>query len=187
MPGGVVALVTSGSPVRMTTAPTDLPGNLGAEYAASADDQRPLAGYTVLTASFGVAMAGALLAARRSGRALPEQLGPQDVVMAGIATHKISRLIAKDKVTSFVRAPFTRFQEKAGHGELEEKVRGTGLRRAAGELLVCPYCLGQWISGGFAVGYVYAPRLTRLLAGMWTIHALADAAQLAYSAAEKRS
>jgi hypothetical protein len=107
--------------------------------------------------------------------------------MAGIATQKVSRLIAKDKVTSFVRAPFTRFQEKAGHGEVEEQPRGTGLRRATGELVACPYCLAQWISGGFAVGYVFTPRLTRLLAGMWTIHALADAAQLAYRAAEKRS
>ena len=171
----------------MATAQTDLPGNLGSDYAASADDQRPLAGYTVLSASFGAAMATALLVAHRSGRELPERLGPQDVVMAGIATHKVSRLITKDKVTSFIRAPFTRFQEKAGHGELDEQARGTGLRRATGELLVCPYCLAQWISGGFALGYVFAPRLTRLLAGMWTIHALADAAQLAYSAAEKRS
>jgi hypothetical protein len=171
----------------MSTAQTDLPGNLGSAYAESAEDQRPLAGYTVLSASFGVAMAGALLAARRSGRPLPEQIAPKDVVMAGIATHKVSRLIAKDKVTSFARAPFARFEEKAGHGELEEKVRGTGMRRAMGELMLCPYCLAQWVSGGFAVGYVFAPRLTRLLAGMWTIHAIADAAQLAYSAAEKRS
>jgi Protein of unknown function (DUF1360) len=171
----------------MSTAQTDLPGDLGSDYAAAADDQRPLAGYTVLTASFGTAMAAALLAARRSGRELPERIGPQDVVMAGVATHKVSRLLAKDKVTSFVRAPFTRFQDKAGHGELDEQARGRGLRRATGELLVCPYCLAQWISGAFTVGYVFAPRLTRLLAGMWTVHAIADAAQLAYSAAEKRS
>jgi hypothetical protein len=169
-----------------TSERTDLPGTVGDGYAPPGE-HRPLGGYAVLTAAFGAALGGSLLAAEKTGHALPERLSVQDVVLAGVATHKVSRLLAKDKVTSAVRAPFTRFQEKAGHGELEEKVRGTGLRRAAGELLVCPYCLGQWISGGFAVGYVYAPRLTRLLAGMWTIHALADAAQLAYSAAEKRS
>jgi hypothetical protein len=43
----------------------------------------------------------------------------------------------------------------------------------------------EWIAGGFAVGYVYAPRTTRLLAGLWTIHAIADGAQLAYSAAQQ--
>jgi hypothetical protein len=53
------------------------------------------------------------------------------VLLGGIATYKLSRLIAKDKVTSFVRA--------------------------------------------------------RLLASMFTAYAIADAAQLANSAAEKRS
>ena len=40
------------------------------------------------------------------------------------------------------------------------------------------------MAGAFTLGYVFAPRTTRLLAGMWTVHAIADAAQLAYSAAE---
>jgi hypothetical protein len=165
---------------------TDLPGTAGAEY-ARADEHRPLGGYAVLTVAFGAALAGALIAARPAGRELPERLTTQDVVLAGIATHKLSRLIAKDKVTSFARAPFTRFQEKAGHGELEEEARGRGLRLATGELLICPYCLAQWVAGAFVVGYVHAPRVTRLLAGMWTAHAVADAVQLAYSAAEQRS
>jgi hypothetical protein len=166
---------------------TDLPGTTGAEYAAAADGPRPLGGYAVLSGAFGAAFAGSLLAARAAGRELPERLSAEDVLLAGIATHKLSRLIAKDKVTSFLRAPFTRYQESAGHGELDEQPRGRGLRLATGELLVCPYCLAQWVAGGFAVGYVHAPRLTRLLAGMWTAHAIADFVQLAYSAAEERS
>jgi hypothetical protein len=165
---------------------TDLPGSLGTDYAPD-DDHRPLAGYTALSSTFGVALVGALASTRVTGRELPERLSTQDLVVAGIATHKISRLVAKDKVTSFVRAPFTRFQEKTGQGELEEAPRGHGLQHAIGELLVCPYCLAQWIAGGFAVGYVYAPRATRLLAGLWTIHAIADGAQLAYSAAQQRT
>src|SRR5215217_760908 len=165
---------------------TDLPGELGAGYAA-ASEHRPLAGYAVLSAAFGSAMLAGLLAARRSGRPLPERPSPYDVLLAGIATHKLSRLIAEDKVTGFLRAPFTRYQEPAGHGEVEEEPRGRGLRMATGELLVCPYCLAQWIVGGFAVGYVYAPRLTRLAAATWTAHAIADAAQLAYSGAEQRA
>jgi hypothetical protein len=42
------------------------------------------------------------------------------------------------------------------------------------------------VAGAFAVGFVHAPRLTRLLAGMWTIQAIADGLQLAYVAAEER-
>jgi hypothetical protein len=164
---------------------TDLPGALGADYAAD-DEHRPLGGYAVLTGAFGAALTGGLVAAHRSGHDLPERLDARDVLLAGIATHKLSRLITKDKITSSVRAPFTRFQEKAGHGELEEAARGRGLRFVIGELLVCPYCIAQWVSGAFTLGYVFAPRVTRLLAAMWTVHAISDAAQLAYSAAEDR-
>jgi hypothetical protein len=165
---------------------TDLPGTLGDGYAHRAE-HRPLGGYAVLSGAFAAALAGALLAARAAGRPLPERVSTQDLLTAGIATHKLSRLIAKDKVTSFLRAPFTRFQDSAGHGELEEEPRGEGLRLATGELLICPYCLAQWVAAAFTVGYVHAPRLTRLLAGMWTAHAVADFVQLAYSAAEERS
>jgi predicted nucleic acid-binding protein len=171
--------------VTATSERTDLPAGAGAEYARD-DEHRPLAGYTILSTGFATALAGALIAARRSGKPLPERIGAQDLILAGIATHKVSRLLAKDKVTSFLRAPFTRFQERSGHGEVEEEARGRGLRHAVGELLICPYCLGQWVAGGFAVGYVYAPRVTRVLAGMWTMHAIADALQLAYVAAEER-
>src|SRR3954451_18178742 len=164
---------------------TDLPGAAGADY-ARADEHRPLGGYAVLSGAFGAMLVGALANARRTGRPLPERIPVQDVVLAGIATHKVSRLIAKDKVTSFVRAPFTRFQDKSGHGELEEEPRGKGVRLATGELLVCPYCIAQWVAAAFAVGHVYAPRLNRLLAAMWAAHAVADAAQLAYAAAEDR-
>ena len=63
-----------------------------------------------------------------------------DLLLVGIATHKLSRLLAKDKVTSFIRAPFTRYQEPSGQGEVEEEPYGHGLHLAVGELLVCPYC-----------------------------------------------
>jgi hypothetical protein len=149
-------------------------------------EHRPLAGYAVLSGGFAAALGAALLDAQRSG-GLPERIGAADLVLAGVATHKVSRLLSKDKVTSFIRAPFTRYQESSGHGEVEETARGRGLRLATGELLVCPYCLAQWVAGAFTVGYVRAPRLTRLLAGMWTIHTVADALQLAYHAAEERS
>jgi hypothetical protein len=152
-----------------------------------AHQHHPLAAYASLTAGFGGALAGGLLLARRRGRPLPERIRAGDVVLAGIATHKVSRLIAKDRVTSFLRAPFTEFQDDAGHGEVDEAARGRGLQRAVGELVICPYCLAQWVAAGFVVGAVHAPRLTRVLATIWTVQAISDAAQLAYGAAEERA
>lgn len=152
-----------------------------------AHQHHPFAAYATLSATFCAAMTGSLLLARARGRELPERIRAGDVLLAGVATHKVTRLLAKDRVTSFVRAPFTEFQDDAGHGEVDERARGRGLQRALGELLICPYCLAQWVSGAFVVGTVHAPRLTRLLAAMWTAEAISDAAQLAYHAAEERS
>jgi len=167
-----------------TTATNHLTRDPAAGYAPG--EERSLAPYGVLTGGFFALLGGALVAARAAGREV-DRPGLADVALAGLATQKLSRLIAKDKVTSFVRSPFTRFQEKAGHGELEEAPRGDGVRYAVGELLVCPYCMAQWIAGAMAAGWVLAPRTTRLLSAMWAAQAVADGVQLAYSVAKQRT
>jgi hypothetical protein len=162
-------------------------GNGADPTAGYADEHRPLGGYAALTTTLVTLATGSLVAARLAGRELPDRYGLWDVVTTGVATHKLSRLISKDKVTSFVRGPFTRYRERAGRGELSEEPRGEGLRYAAGELLVCPYCLGQWIATGFAVGMVTAPRFTRMAAYVLTAVTISDFLQLGYRAAEQRS
>ena len=154
---------------------------------APGDEERPLAAYGALTATFGASMAASLAVLRASGRQLPEQPRFADLMLLGIATHKVSRLVTKDRVTSFARAAFTRYQEPAGHGEVEEQPRGSGIRLAVGELLVCPYCVAQWIAGAFAVGLVAAPRMTRFVAGIYVMATVSDMLQLAYRAAEDRA
>lgn len=150
--------------------------------AGHADQYRPLGGYLILTAAFNALATAGVVAASRAGR-LPDRVSAGDIALGAVATYKLSRLIARDRVTSGLRAPFTRFQDDAGHGEVDEAARGTGLRLAIGELLVCPNCIGQWIAGGFAAGLVAAPRATRAVAAMFAIHAGADALQLAHGAA----
>jgi hypothetical protein len=131
-------------------------------------------------------MAGAVATAKRSGRDLPEHVEPGDVVLIVTASYQLSRLISKKKVTSFVRAPFTELEGRGGPAELEEHPRGSGLRRAMGELLVCPYCLGLWASGAFHAGLLFAPRTTRFSASVLTAMSISDFLQLAYRAAEQR-
>ena len=117
---------------------------------------------------------------------LPDRVAPSDVVLTGVASHKLSRLLAKDKVTAWLRAPFTRYQQPGGPSELEESPRGSGARRAIGELIVCPYCLGMWTSAGLHVGLLYAPRVTRLISSTFTALTISDFLQIAYKAAEER-
>ena len=156
-------------------------------FSGYAHEHRPLRAYGALTATFGAAFAGALVAAVRSGRPLPARIGIGDIALMGVATHKVSRLLAKDKVTSFIRAPFTEYQGGSGQGEVEEKARGAGMRLALGELLICPYCLAQWVAAAFGCGLVAAPRLTRLVAGIYTAGTVSDFLQLAYHGLEERS
>jgi uncharacterized protein DUF1360 len=150
----------------------------------SPDRPRPLGGYGALMAAF-VALSGGFGAwLRRSGGELPERPSASDLALVTVATHKASRLLAKDRVTSPVRAPFTRFEDDAGPGEVSEAARGRGLRRAIGELLVCPYCLSMWIAAGFAAGLIAAPRPTRWVASVFTTVFGADLLQIAYKKAE---
>ena len=156
-----------------------------AGYAAP-EERPPLAAYATFATVFHAAMAGAVAAAKRSGRDLPHRVHAGDVALIGTASYLLSRLISKKKVTSFVRAPFTELEGKGGPAELEEKPRGSGARRAVGELLVCPYCLGLWASGGFHVGLLFAPRATRFSASVLSAMAISDFLQVAYRAAEER-
>lgn len=146
----------------------------------SSHHHRPVAAYAGLSTGLTAAFVAGLVAATRKRGELPERYRLSDFATVGIATHKISRTIAKEKVTSFIRAPFVRYQEPAGFGELDEQPRGTGLQLAIGELLVCPYCLGHWVASAFGVGIVGAPRLTRLIAFVFTAETIADFLQLAY-------
>jgi Protein of unknown function (DUF1360) len=149
-------------------------------------ERPPFAAYATFATVFHAAMAGAVVAAKRSGRDLPERVEASDVVLIGTASYKLSRLVSKKKITSFVRAPFTELEGRGGPAELEETPRGSGLRRAVGELLVCPYCLGLWASGGFHAGLLLAPRATRFSASVLAAMSISDFLQLAYRAAEDR-
>jgi hypothetical protein len=153
---------------------------------APPEERPPLAAYATFAAVFHGAMAGAVAAAKRSGRDLPERAEPRDVALIGAASYQLSRLIAKKKVTAFVRAPFTELEGRGGPAELEEHPRGRGVRRALGELLVCPYCLGLWASGAFHAGILFAPRTTRFSASVLSAMAISDFLQIAYRAAEDR-
>ncbi len=130
---------------------------------------RPLGGYVAVMSTFTGAATAFGVWFRRSGRELPEAISVRDLLLLTVASHKAARVIARDRVTSGVRAPFTTFEHDAGPGEVAERARGRGVRRAIGELLVCPYCLGMWTSAALTAMLLVAPRLTRWLASVLTI------------------
>lgn len=128
------------------------------------EEERPLPEYAALAATFGTVLAGFLAVA---GRRVPERMSLADTVRIGLASYKVGRLIAKDRVTSFVRAPVTQDPDAT-----EPKREGPA--RAIGELVTCPSCIGLWAASGFAYSLVLFPRQTRLVTTIFGGQAIAD-------------
>jgi hypothetical protein len=149
--------------------------------------EEPLPSYAALAGLFNLILAVFLLIARKTGRQIPERIEVRDIALLGVATHKLSMLLAQDAVTSPLRAPFTELQEKQSPKNVDEKPRGTGLRRSLGELVTCKFCVGQWVASFFTYGLVFAPAVTRLVASIFAIVALSDHLHQTYKALMKRA
>jgi uncharacterized protein DUF1360 len=151
-------------------------------YQSNGED-RPLGGYLGALGAYATGVGGVTLAARALRITAPERVTPFDLALVGLATHKTARILSKDAVTSPLRAPFTVYDEPSGDAELSEHPRkDSHVQHAVGELLTCPFCLAQWVATGFAAGFVFAPRFTRLAALVMSGTAISDFLQLAYAA-----
>lgn len=156
------------------------------EHVYSKERDRPLRSYSAVLGTYATVVSVLTVLGRCLGVRLPERFTAQDTVLLCVATHKASRLLSKEAVTSPLRAPFTRYEQATGEAEVKESVRGDGLRRTIGELVTCPFCLGVWIASGLTAGLVFAPKVTRLVASALTAIAASDAAQIVYDGAKNR-
>lgn len=140
-----------------------------------------LAAYGSLMGAFCVAAASTLFLAnpQRSGRRRSRPgVDWGDLVLLGVATHKVTRIIAKDRVTQPIRAPFTRAEQ--GHRVPE----GGALRTGIGELVTCPYCLAPWTGLTWLGAFLVSPKRTRLAATLFAIASVSDFANRVYARLE---
>lgn len=152
-----------------------------------ADRYVPLPSYAALAGIFNLIFAAVLFLARAKNRPLPEHMRLSDITLLGVATHKLSWLLARDTVTSPLRAPFTELEKIESPTSVQEKPRGTGFQRSMGELLTCHFCAGQWIAAFFAYGLLFAPKTTRFVAAIFSIVALSDTLHQTYKAIMDRA
>lgn len=152
---------------------------------AAGELYRPLGSYATLTGLF-LGGFGLVLGVAESRNRLPRRFALEDIVLGGVAAHKLSRLVATDEVTAFMRAPFVDVRP-GDDGGVEEEPRGTGPRRALGELLSCPSCVGQWSAAGFVAGHLLAPRTTRAIASIFVADAISDFLHVAYRGLKERA
>ncbi|HEU0192977.1 MAG TPA: DUF1360 domain-containing protein [Gaiellales bacterium] len=143
------------------------------------NDAAPLGAYAGLMAAFATVSTGVGVLALSRGRA-NRPLPWSDLALVAVGVHRLSRLISKDRVTSALRAPFVEYEGPGLPSELEEKPRGGGARLAVGQLLNCPYCLGEWLALAGVAGLIFAPRPTRLAATVLSVATVADVLQELY-------
>lgn len=87
------------------------------------------------------ALAIATVRLERSGR---EPLRPVEIPLLGLAAFAFANVLAKEKVSTWLREPFV--EESADHRPVRPE--GDGLRYTIGELLTCTRCIGAWCALG---------------------------------------
>jgi hypothetical protein len=147
-------------------------------------ERPPYTAYAQIAATF----VGGLLAVGGLARRLerdPRSDSALDLVVLAGATFKAARTIARDDVTSFVRAPFV--EGEAGTGREEEPKQTGGMEQAIGELVTCTRCVGTWAAAGLTATQILAPRFGRMLT--WSLAAAAanDFLQAGFAALANRS
>jgi hypothetical protein len=129
--------------------------------------------YAVLSSGYAALAGAVLLAARDHG---DEPLHPAEIVPLGVAAFALSKMIAKEKVDSWVREPFVEELPDGGR-----RPKGTRLRYAVGELLTCTRCVGAWTSLGLVGLRLTRPREARVVAALLGTSAINDWMQAGFT------
>ena len=143
-------------------------------------EEQLLAEYAALL-GFYVASVAVLTGVAIEQKRLPKRFSLLDLALLGMATHKLSRMVAKDRITGVLRAPFVSYIRSAGAGEVEEEPRGRGFQRGIGHLISCPYCMAPWCATGLSFGLLFAPRVTKFFAGILVSVAASDFLHRSYA------
>jgi Protein of unknown function (DUF1360) len=164
---------------------TDSIKEIGQRYVG--DSELPLGGYVATLATYTALVVTLTVAAELTGREAPDGLSVKDTVIMSVATHKLSRLLTKDPVTSPIRAPFAAHEGVSGPAELADRPRGHGAEKTIGELVTCPFCAEVWVATTMTAGMVFLPKMTRLVMGTFAAVAGADILQYVHAWLERKA
>ena len=137
--------------------------------------------YAAVTAAYGTLIgAVAVLAARRRDDPAPSD--PGELLLYGAATAGLARVLGKEKVSAWLRAPFV--HEPA---EGDRTPKGQGLRYAVGELLTCTRCLGSWSALTLVGLRAVAPRPAKVAATVLALSTANNVLQAAMTGVQARA
>ena len=128
------------------------------------EEERPLPEYATLAAGFWAVFALFVLTSRDR---IPDRIRWSDLFAIALTSYKMSRVITKEDIAAFVRAPVTEDPEA-------QQPKPDGMARVLGELVTCPYCTGLWFSSGLSYAHVTLPRETPSLTTIFGSYAIPD-------------
>jgi hypothetical protein len=105
-----------------------------------------------------------------------QELRPFDLLLLGLTSYRVGRMMAFERVAQPLRAPFTETKpDDTGAGEtVVATEKGSGAREAIGELLSCPICFGTWVAAGLVYGLHLLPRPTRVFVAVMGTPGMAE-------------
>jgi hypothetical protein len=135
--------------------------------------------YAAINLVYASLFAGVIYLTRERAREEPIQL--HELVPMSAATFALSKVIAREKVGTWVREPFVE------HVDGEAKPQGRRLKRAIGELVTCTRCLGAWSALGVVGLRLAAPDAGRNVANVLAVSGANDWLQAGFKALCSRS
>jgi hypothetical protein len=127
--------------------------------------------YAALSAGYGALLGALVLGARER----PHPVVRQEIPALGLAAFALAKMVAKEKVETWVREPFV---EETPQGR---RPKGTRLRYAIGELLSCTRCVGAWSSLGLVALRVTRPREAKVVTAVLATSAVNDFLQAGFA------
>jgi hypothetical protein len=124
----------------MATEPVRFPPPVAADDAQRSEGPAEPVDYAALNAVWAALLAGVVISTRE--RASEDPISGRELVPIAAATFALSKVIAREKIGSWMREPFV--EDPAG----EKRPRGRRLQRAVGELVTCTRCVGAWSALG---------------------------------------
>jgi len=101
-------------------------------------------------------------------------LRPFDLLLLGLTSFRIGRMIAFEGVAAPLREAFTETQvDDSGAGQTVVAA-GRGPVFVIGELMSCPICMGTWVAAGLVYGMHLFPRPTRVLLAIMSTTGVAE-------------
>jgi Protein of unknown function (DUF1360) len=122
--------------------------------------------YAAINAVYGALLTTLVIATRDHAREDP--ISGRELVPIAAATFALSKVIAREKIGSWMREPFVEDPKGA------KKPRGRRLRRAVGELVTCTRCVGAWSALGVVGLRLASPDSGRIVTNVLAASAAND-------------